>query len=188
MIQINREELVRLSWDMLQLILLGPLTNQALLLYLVVGFLTTGIVLGKVHGIGNAARSSVFVGLFVAGLGLFALIQIAALGKMYALPLLDVTADSNTAWIALIVTSFFLLIIPLTRTCFQSGYWTSVGAWLCALLVGALAIFGTRSAYNPKPRTDEEAVTNFDTFARGVKKDIEKQVEQGLEPFKQPTP
>jgi hypothetical protein len=188
MIQINREELVRLSWDILQFILLGPLTNQALLVYLAVGYLAVGVVLGKVHGIGNAARSSVFVGLFTAFLGIFALIQIAALGKMYVLPLLDATANSTVAWIALIVTAFFLLIIPFTRACFQAGYWTSCGAWLCALLVGALAIFGTRSAYNPKPHTDEEAVTNFDTFARGVQKELKQQVDQSLEQFKQPAP
>lgn len=188
MIQVNREQLAQLSWDMLLFILQSPLTNQALLLYLIVGYLAAGIVLGKVHGIGNATRSSVIVGLFVVGLGIFSLIQIAALGKMYVLPLLKATANSSTAWIALIVSGFFLLIIPLTRACFRAGYWTSVGAWLCALLVASLAIFGTRSVYHPKPRNDEEAVTHFHTFARSVKKDIEKQVEQGMEPFKQLTP
>jgi hypothetical protein len=184
MIQINREELIRLSWDILQFVLFSPLTNHALLLYLVVGYLTVGVVLGKVHGIGNAARSSIFVGLFTALFGIFALIQIAALSKMYLLPLLKVTANSTLAWMALILTAFFLLVIPFTRACFHAGYWTSCGSWLCALLVGALAIFGTRTVYNPKPRNDKEAVTNFDTFARGVQKEIKEQVDQRLEQFK----
>jgi hypothetical protein len=181
---INRDELLRLTWDILQLILLQPLTNKALLIFLVVGFLAVGIVLGKVHGIGNAARSSVFVGLFVAMVGLFAMIQIAALGKMYALPLVGSAGQTTTAWVSLVVAAFFLLLIPFTRTCFQAGYWTSVSAWLCACLVGLLAVFGARSTYNPKPRNDAEAITNFETFAKEVKKGLKQEVDERLDQLK----
>lgn len=181
MFVINREELIQLSWDILQLCLLSPQTNQALLVYFAAGFFATAVVLGKVHGIGNAARSSIFLGFFCAAVGLFGMIQIAALGKMYLLPLLKATANSTTAWIALTVAGFFLLIVPFTRACFQAGYWTSVMSWICACLVGLLVIFGVRSAYHPTPTSEEEAIQNFDTFARELKEDIQRGVDDRLE-------
>lgn len=181
MLDINRELLIQISWDLLQFCLLSPQTNQALLVYLMVGFLFTGITLGRVHGIGNAARSSIFLGFFCALIGLFGLLQIAALIKIYALPLLKITTNSPTAWIALILVAFFLMIVPFTRACFQAGYFTSVLSWLCALLVGLLSVFGTRSVYNPVPQSEEEKIKNFETFARDLKEDIRQQVDERLE-------
>lgn len=182
---IPRDKLLEVSWDLFLLVLYHPATYHALWAHLLAALLMAILVVSKFHAIGNAGRSSLFIGTFVVLVAGFGLLETAALIKLYGLPLVANEDIHLAVWISSSAAAFLLFVVPFTRVCFQAGYFTSLGAWVCAALVAGLAIFGVRTVYSPKPESPEQSVRHFDTFARQLDKDVDREVRKRLEQLKE---
>lgn len=174
---IDREDLIQHCWDILMLVLFQPQTHLAMLAYLGVGLLVLGITLGKTHGLAATGSSSPVLGLLCGSFGLLGLLAIAALLQMYAVPLISKPDLRQPGLIVGVVLAFFLMIVPFTRMSFRAGYGASCMAWLLALVLGILAIFGMKQGYDPKPATPDDALKGYNSFGSKVEKQIRERVE-----------
>jgi len=179
---IDREVLIQYTWDILMLVFLQPQTHLALLLYISVGGLVLAIALAKAHGLASAGSNSILLGIFCSAFCLFALVEIAVLLQMYAIPYIPNKAMRMPGLFGGVIAAFLLMIVPFTRMWFRSGYGASIAAWILALFLGALAVFGLKQAYDPKPKNPGEALRSFQSFSSQVEKDLKKEIKERVEP------
>lgn len=179
---INREVLLRHLWDILMLVLMHPQTHLALLLYLSAGGLVLAIALAKGHGLASAGSNSILLGFFCGGVCVFGMMATTALLQMYAIPYIPNAGLRIPGLFAGILAAFLLMIIPFTRMWFRSGYGATFAAWMLALLLGALTIFGLKQVYDPKPKNPDQALRNFESFGSQVEKDLKKEIKERVNP------
>jgi hypothetical protein len=164
---INRDALIEHSWDILLFILFQPQTQMALWLYLSVGLLVAGFTLGKAHGLSGEGFNSPLLGILCFAIGGFALVEIAALMQIYAIPMIKNAGLRMPALIASVIASFLLMIVPFTRMWFRSGYGATMVSWCLALVIGVLTVFGLKQAHNPKPEKPGDALESYGSFGGG---------------------
>lgn len=175
---IDREVFLRHLWDLLMLVLLHPQTHLALLCYFAAGGLVLAIALAKAHGLASTGSNSIFLGFFCGGVCVFGMMATTALLQMYAIPYIPNANLRIPGLFAGILAAFLLMIIPFTRMWFRSGYGATFAAWILALLLGALTVFGLKQVYDPKPKNPDEALRDFESFGSQVEKDLKKEIRE----------
>jgi|GEM_PF-2473294 len=146
---IDSKALVQYSWDFLQSILLQPRSLYEFYVSLGLAYLALVICLSQVHSLGSGS-GSFFISIFVAAFCVYALIEVAALMRLFVLPVVpDTTFHSTLVYLSLLV-SLVLLVTPFTRTLFRAGYLSSLTAWIIALFIAGLLIHVSHVMIHPK--------------------------------------
>lgn len=156
---IDRDSLIEYSWDYFMFVMMKPETMHELMIALISSIVVLTIILAKMHMFGNSQSGSLVIGFVVGIVGIFGMIETAALIQLYFLPLIETEKYHKFWFIFLLASSFFLMVVPFTRALFRSHYWTSVGAWavsivfVCIVLVAVDTI--TKNEKGPPPTIDE---------------------------------
>lgn len=122
---------------------------------LVLVFLVLIFSLSKLHKWGKAARSGFFLSLAAVSVSIFFVMVIGVWGG-YGIGELGLVPGQQEAALAIVLgIAFFAGVAPWTRFCFKSAYFTSVAAWILALVLAAGTVYLSQSAW--------EAVNNAGT-------------------------
>lgn len=147
---IDREAFIQHNLEVVHILLMGPDSLQDLMIGIGVAFAALTIGIAKTHAIGTSEGGSLITGLFVSVIGVFALVEIYAATEILLIPHFEWELQAFEITVAVLIISFFLMIVPFTRMLFRAQYWTSVGAWLMGLICAALLIFCASFLYeNP---------------------------------------
>lgn len=143
----DRETFFKEVSSALDFLLMHPASAAQKNITLALVFLVLIFSLSKLHRWGRAARSGFFPSLAAVSVSVFFLAVIAVWGG-YGIAELGLVKGQQTAALAIVLgAAFFAGVAPWTRLCFKSAYFTSVAAWILALLLAAGAVYLSRSAW-----------------------------------------
>lgn len=136
----NQDLIFPYVWEMLNTVLLSPKNLLHFGLALIVGFSLLIIVFIKTHALAGAKSPSSLIGLVVGTFITGCLLIWAAMIRIYILPRIENQSMHLFYLISILVLTFFIIVIPVTKTMFRASYISSLMAWICALSVAGLSI------------------------------------------------
>lgn len=158
------------TWNILLFLSMNPESAKEMFVGILLAYLAISVTLAKAHALGGTGSGSIVVGLLVTLIGLFGMIQAAVLCDMLLLPLMAIEYRVTGYYISIAV-AVFLMLIPFTRTFFRTGYSTSVGAWVVAVIVGGGVLFGNDYYFSGNEK-NAPTIKAVQEYTREVKEQI----------------
>lgn len=169
---IDTTMLAHLSWNYLLILLFHPESLREFFVSVTIGFIAVMVGLSQFHALGNSSGGSLIIGFIVGAVGVFAMIEIAALSQMYVLPLVTTKSYHPMILTGCLVAAFMLMIVPFTRAFYHAGYGTSLMAWIIATLSAAILIFGSHTVVKPVKNEQPPTIQSLQHYGEEVKKGI----------------
>jgi hypothetical protein len=140
---------IRHAWELLQQVLYTPQSMREFLLSFIIGLVLLSVCLAQAHTLGNSSRNSIIAGVFAVIVNVSLLLAAGSLSQMYVVPFISNKSYDPGLIIGSVALVFLILVVPLTRGIFRSGYMTSLGAWLVSMIVAGVMIFGVHTFVQP---------------------------------------
>lgn len=140
---------IRHAWELLQQVLYTPQSMREFLLSFIVSIVLLSVCLAQAHTLGNSSRNSIIAGAFAVIVNVSILLAAGSLAQMYVVPFISNKTYDPGLIIGSVTLVFLILVVPITRGIFRSGYMTSLGAWIVAAIVAGVLVFGVHTFVQP---------------------------------------